>query len=234
MSIWAFGLFVPLLLGQTVPRLSGEAVLDRVVKNFEGIVDYTVDVEVNVAMEGLKVPRARVKMFVKRPDKIHFDTPSFAMLPREGLTLDPAHLQRMYDAQSIGTIDTMGGVWFKIQLAAKSAETRLRQMYLWVEKDAWTIRRIESSPYAGRIIAVDFIHTKVDDRYMLVSQAVATFGTVGPQTEPLFKLPEGAPNPAPQIQELQRSLRSGSVTFQYANYRVNTGLPDSLFTTQKP
>jgi outer membrane lipoprotein-sorting protein len=224
-------LLVAFVVAQSVPRLSGDAVLDRVVRQFEGIVDYTVDVEVNVAMEGLKIPRAQVKMYVKRPDKVHFDSPSFAMLPREGLTIDPAELRRMYDVQSLGMVDTMGGVWYKLQLAAKSPETRLRQMYLWVEKDAWTIRRIESSPYSGRIVAVDFTHEKVDERYTLFSKAVATFGTVGPQTEPLFKLPEGAPNPAPQFQELQRSLRSGSVTFRYTNYRINTNLPDSLFVT---
>jgi hypothetical protein len=84
-------------------------------------------------------------------------------------------------------------------------------------------------PYENRTITFDFTYALVGGRFWLPSNLTALFGAVGEKTEPLFKVPEGAPNPAPQVEEMQRPVRSGSVAFTYQDYRVNTGLPDSLF-----
>jgi hypothetical protein len=39
--------------------------------------------------------------------------------------------------------------------------------------------------------------------------------------------------PQPQFEQMRRPPRSGSITVTYSNYKVNTGLSDSIFERQQ-
>ena len=213
---------------QSLPR--AEDVLDRMEAVLAPIEDFTATLEGEVSMENIRVPKAVMQMFYKKPDKIHFESTSFSMVPRDGFTLSPSGVRKKYDVKTVAFIDTGGVRWYKLQLAAKESKTRLRQAYVYVDAEKWTMMRFESTPYENRTIAFDFSYTTVEGRFMLVSEVLATFGNVGPKTDDIFMIPDDAPSPASQIREMQRMLRNGFVRFTYKDYRVNTGLPDSLFS----
>jgi outer membrane lipoprotein-sorting protein len=206
-------------------------ILRNLEATFHDVQDLTVTVIGDVNMENLRIPRMTATMHFKRPDKVHFVSPSFSIVPREGMSPNPERWRTDYDATLVGR-DTVGDrpAW-KLQLAAKSPEVRLRQVYLWVDAAEWTVSRLASMPYGGRTITFDFTYERVNGRFWLPSTMTALFGSLGDRSDPLFRIPEGAPNPAPQMEEMQRSVRSGSVTLTYRDYRVNTGLPDSLFVS---
>jgi outer membrane lipoprotein-sorting protein len=208
-------------------------VLRNVERAFNGVNDFSVTVIGDVNMESLRVPRMTATMYYKRPDKVHFASTSFTLLPREGMSPNPERWLRDYDATLAGRDTVDGRPAIKLQLAARDATARLRQVFLWVDPSQWTILRLASMPREGRTITFDFVHALVDGRFWLPQRLTAMFGTVGEKTEPMFKVPDGAPNPAPQVNEMQRSLRAGSVTFTYQDYRLNTGLPDSLFEAKE-
>ncbi|MCU0454206.1 MAG: outer membrane lipoprotein-sorting protein [Bacteroidetes bacterium] len=215
--------------GQASKAPTAVEVLRNLEGTFRDVNDFTVDVVGDVNMESIRIPRMTVTMYFKRPDKLHFVSPSFSIVPREGLSPNPDRWRLDYDATMVGR-DTLNGrpVW-KLQLAAKDPEVRLRQAYLWVDPARWTLARLASMPYGGRTVTFDFEYERVQGRYWLPSKVTALFGSVGEKSEPLFRVPEGSPNPAPQIEEMQRSFRSGFVSFTYQGYRINTGLSDTLF-----
>jgi outer membrane lipoprotein-sorting protein len=204
-------------------------VLRNLEQTFREVEDFSVTVVGDVNMENLRVPRMIATMHFKRPDKVQFVSPSFSIMPREGMSPNPERWQTDYDATLVGRDTVHGRTVWRLQLAAKDPKARLRQAYLWVDPAHWTLARLASMPYGGRTITFDFEYTRVEGRYWLPSKLTAHFGSVEEASEPLFKVPEGAPNPAPQVEEMQRRMRSGSVTLTYQDYRVNTGLPDSLF-----
>ncbi|OGU30953.1 MAG: hypothetical protein A2X67_02590 [Ignavibacteria bacterium GWA2_55_11] len=210
-------------------RLSGEEVLKNLERTFESIQDLAVKIEGTVSMEGVKVPKTSTEMYFKRPDKLHFSSRSFTVVPRDGMSPNPEELRKKYDATNLGEDTTWGRKLIKLQLAARDPKVRLRQMFVWVNPTTWTLARIESMPYEGRTVALDFTYGLIEGRYWLPTQLVVIFGISGPQSEEIFKLPDGAPNPAPQMTELQRALRSGSVSFVYRDHKVNAGIPDSVF-----
>ena len=181
-------------------------------------------------MENIRVPRTLLRMYYKRPDKVHFEAESFSMVPRDGFTINPSALRQRYDSKTVALIDTGGLRWYKLQLAARESKTRLRQAYVYVDADTWTMARFESTPYEGRTLSFDFRYTTLEGRYVLISEVTATFGNIGPKTEEIFRIPDDAPSPASQFREMQRMIRNGYVRFTYKDYRVNTGLPDSLFS----
>ncbi len=48
-------------------------ILDNVIKAFEEIEDYIVDVNIRVDVAFLKVPEANAKIYFKQPDKVHME-----------------------------------------------------------------------------------------------------------------------------------------------------------------
>ncbi len=61
---------------------SAEAIVARVEQPYAGIADYTVNLDVNVDIQGLTIPPVRATMYFKQPDKVHFKAEGFAILRR--------------------------------------------------------------------------------------------------------------------------------------------------------
>jgi outer membrane lipoprotein-sorting protein len=209
---------------------TGEQILRNVARGMEQIRDYIVDVQAEVHMERMRVPRMQAKMYFKRPNKVHIESQSFALLPREGIALDPAFLLETYDVALIGTDTLEGQKAYKLQLAAKELATRLRQLHLWVEEKNWTILKMETIPYQGRILTVTLRHARQQGGCWLPNEMRVEFET--PNREAGDKRSDMTRSP--QWEEMQRPLRSGTIHIQYTNYRINTGLNDELFERKEP
>ncbi|MGH2569142.1 MAG: hypothetical protein ACRDGA_12460, partial [Bacteroidota bacterium] len=167
----------------------------------------------------------KATMYYKKPDKVHFESPNFALLPREGIAVNPTWLRERFDA-SLEKMDTIDGRKVqKLQLAAKDASTRLRQLFVWVDLERWTITKMETIHFEGRSLTVAFHYALHEGRYWLPDSMSATFGLATADTVSLPFYSQYAP----QMTEMQRPPRSGSVKVVYSNYRINVGLSDEIF-----
>ena len=206
-------------------RSSADGMLKTMVDAFAMVKDYTVTLEADIDMEQLKIPRRSATMYFKAPDKVHFDAPGFALLPREGLLLNPIVLRDRYDGTVMGDDTVDGRKAIKLQLAAKEESTRLRQLYIWVDPSNWTVVKAETIPYEGRTLTFLFRYSLQDGKYWMPSVMSASLGLgakMAQQSQP-------SPSPKPMLDEFQRGPRSGTVTIRYSDWKVNTGLPDRLF-----
>ncbi|MBF8248946.1 MAG: hypothetical protein HW374_1746 [Bacteroidetes bacterium] len=207
---------------------SADEIMRRVEQNSEGVLDFVVSLEGEISMERLRVPRTTATMYYKKPDKVTFDSPGFGLVPREGVLMNATVLRQRYNSTFVGDDTAWGKKALKLQLAAKDAKTRLRELQLWVDPDNWTIVRAQVTPYEGRILTLDFTYAQQGGTYWLPKRMIATFGTTS--QESVRPRLDSNPSPAGQLEEMQRSTpRSGSITINYLNYRINTNLPDSLF-----
>lgn len=209
---------------------SASEILARSEKNLEGIEDYVVDLQADLDMETLRMPRMEATMYFKKPDRIHFESPSFAMLPREGFGAPVSMLIERYDAVLKGE-ETVGDVRaYKLQLVAKDPATRLQQLFVWVNKANYTIAKTETVPYEGRSVKMEFGYALQEGRYWLPERLQVDL-TV-PQVDSVAAGQDlGVPG-APQLRRgARRAPRKGAVVVTYSNYRINTGLSDELFTT---
>ncbi|MBI4429772.1 MAG: outer membrane lipoprotein-sorting protein [Ignavibacteriales bacterium] len=211
---------------------SGDAILRNVEKNAEGVQDFTVTLEGEIDMERLRVPRTTATMFYKKPDKVAFDSQGFGLVPREGVLLNATVLRQRYNSTIVGDDTANGRKVLKLQLVAKDPKTRLRELQLLVDAANWVIVRAQTTPYEGRVLTLEFSYRKESETYWLPRTMRATFGTtVVPVERPRL---DSNPAPAGQLEEMQRSTpRSGSITINYTNYRINTNLPDSLFQAKE-
>jgi outer membrane lipoprotein-sorting protein len=225
-------LLVALSVPQKKASLSADEVLKNVERTFDGIENFVVTVEGEINMERIRVPRTTTTMYFKKPDKVHFDSESFAMIPRDGITLNPATLRQRYKAVA-SFDDTLGGKKVaKLQLLAKDLKARLRDLLIWVDTTNWTIAKAEASPYEGRTITFEFSYSLEAQRFWMPSRMKVSFG---------FFLPEiaapkaGTPDMTkPIVEEMQRAPRIGWITLSYVNYRINTNLSDEIFLPREP
>jgi outer membrane lipoprotein-sorting protein len=224
-----FSCTLPKAFGQKNAKESaGSAILQNVSRGSEGIQDFVAKIEAKVDMERIRVPRMNATLYFKKPDKVHVDSPGFAMLPREGVVLNAGTLRARYDATVIGEESIDGKKLTKIQLTGKEQNVRPRQLFVWVDQSLWTIAKMESVPYQGRILRLEFTYASQPGGYVLPQTLKASFESTG-RDSTQRPLDIDLPN-APQLNELnQRAPRSGSITVKYLEYKINVGLSNDIF-----
>jgi len=218
---------VGLTFGQKIKKNpTADEILGYAVQSFSGVEDFSVTIDVELKMERMQIPPMHATMLFKRPDKVHFDSQGFLFLPKEGMALNPSFLQERYS--TAGSLqDTLDGVMqYKLLLVAKDQAAHLLRLNVWINPNAWTIRKVETTPYEGRMLSLQFEYEKQEEKYWLLSKTVASFGSVF-QTQgqnDVLEMKKQALEDAPKPPS-----RNGMVIIRYSNYKVNQKIDDSVF-----
>jgi outer membrane lipoprotein-sorting protein len=228
-------IFAAVFSSATAKHLSkpsdADTILANVVEGFVNVRDFIATIEAEVKMEKVQVPNMHATMYFKKPDKTHFESSGFLFVPRDGITLNPDVLSDRYDASLMETEMLEGRMHYKLQLAAKEKKTKLRQMYVWIESVHWTIEKIETIPYEGRTLSMVFTYGLVDDKYWLPSKIIFTLGSTAEKEKSSDDLGSQQQD---QFSQMQRTMpRSGSISIVYTDYKVNSGIDNSIFEEKK-
>lgn len=227
-------LFVGFLSGNAFSQrnskiVSADEILTKVVKEVDDVKDFSADIDAEINMERVQIPKMHAQMFFKQPDKVHFSSQSFLLVPREGIALNPSVLKEHYLPTSAMRDTIEGKKVFKLLLAAKDSKTRLRALSIWVDPFNWTVIKMETIPYEGRTLSMKFMYELQQEKYWLPLKLVVSFESESD------KMPKDSSSSMDnQFDSPQRSLpRSGTVTIHYSNYKVNIGLSDELFVKKE-
>lgn len=204
-------------------KLTAEQILLNVKANFDAVKDYTAQLTGTVNMERLKVPKMKVKIYFKQPNKFKTESKGTSFLPKNILDINPADLLDKFDAALLGKEELEGKTYYKIRLVTKAAKGKqVRESFIWVEEEMWTITRLEAYPSEGRKIEVLVESVRIDGKYILPAKITAR-----------FDFEQNPDSLAERIYSPQRVPRKGSAELIYSDYQVNTGLSDELFDEPK-
>jgi outer membrane lipoprotein-sorting protein len=212
------------LISAQVP--SGDEILRRCERNFEGVEDYTVDLTAAIDMERIRIPAMKAVVYFKRPDKINIKSESFAMLPREGFALPVTVLVKNYDARGKGVEEIEGKRLYRIELTAKKGSARVQNLTVWVDPANYTVVQTVSTPYRGRSVTMQTSYLLHESKFWLPERMKLTFAATIPDSATVDEFP--MPGQA-ESEAVGRPPRSGSMDVRYSGYRINTGLSDDLF-----
>ena len=218
---------IPTYAQKKAPDANAASILQSMEKGSEGVQDFIVTLEAQVDMERLRVPNMTAVMYYRKPDKVHFSSTSFVMLPREGIVLNPALLRERYDPVVAGEELIDGKKVYKLQLTAKESKVRPGQLVLWIDPTVWTIVKMETVPYGGRVLRLSFTYSQQDGRYWLPATLKASF-EAAERDSSAKRLDLGLPG-AGQLEEMQRPMRTGTISVKYLDYKINTGFSDDIF-----
>lgn len=204
-----------------------EQILQKVVANFERVMDYEVDVNIKVDVEFLKVPESNAKIFFKQPDKISLKSEGFAMLPKNGFDFSPSSLLKgdytsIYEREDV--IDGYRTSLIKVIPLGTDGDVILST--IWIDEQKNVIRKVESTTKVNGTFTIDFSYDEKIN-YPLPSGMIFSFNI------DKLNLPSGMMGETETKKKSKSdsasSMTKGRVYVSYSNYKVNKGIPDSVF-----
>ncbi|MBW2610485.1 MAG: hypothetical protein JRC68_09105 [Deltaproteobacteria bacterium] len=228
--IWLSALILLLFQGSDCISQGTELTVDDILRNlqstFAEIEDYTVMLNVKSDIKQVRVPQMEVTAFFKQPDKLHLQSTGFAMLPREGMFINPNRFNREDFYMSILGKETLKDIeTIKLELVHRNEKIKVRKLIIWVDPVRWISLKIDTVTWQGQSASVDFKYEKFQDRYWLPVKASAMMDLTGFKGFSRFhEMPDWE-----NETESASNDRKGEITIQFYDYRINEGIPDFIF-----
>jgi outer membrane lipoprotein-sorting protein len=203
-----------------------DRILDNVVKEFSKIKDYSVKVNVKMDVPFIKAPDTEATIYYKQPDKIHFESDGFAMLPKEGLDFSPIGLLKSdYTALYIKDEDYNGQEHSVIRIIPTEDRGDIILSTLWINTRDRNISRVEASTKVSGTFIMELFYNN-DLKYPLPSSMIFHFTFTG--------MPGKRGKSASRDEGDKKDENiTGKVYINYSDYQVNKGIPDSVFEQKK-
>ena len=195
-----------------------DKILDEVKKNFEKIDDYSVDVTIKMDVSFLKVPETKAKIYYKKPDKVNIESKQFALLPKRALDISPTSLLKGKYTAIFDKFVTLNGVKtavIKTIPLEESSEVVLSTF--WID--------LTISTKLNGTFSININYNVQNKFKQLPSSIIFSFNVSK------LNIPKRFSGQEENDKADTSSNRStiGKVFIDYSNYKVNKGLPDSLF-----
>ncbi len=213
--------------------LKPEDVLQKVKENFGRVDDYEVNVNIKVDVSFLKVPESKATIFYKKPDKIRLKSEGFALLPKEGLNFSPySFMQGDYTSIFDKDQEVDGRPCFSIKIIPLGDRGDLILTTLLIDKDQYIVRKVESTTKTNGTFSIDL---KYDNniKYPLPSSMTFTFNVEKMQMPKEITGEISREGESEKENQHKGRTTTGKVYITYSDYKVNKGIPDSVFEEQK-
>ena len=208
--------------------LTGEEVLRKVEDQVNGVRDFTVALDVVADIERIKVPPMRAKMYYKQPDKVHFDSKGFAMLPRESMGLQFGHLSQRYAVDSVQRQTKETPVLYRVVMHPRDEQSRVRRVVVWIDGERWTPERLEIPEPGGRSMSATFTYGNFQG-FWLPTALTVQFEMLPQDSTAIAPANPFATPDTPARNPQRTNPRTGKISVRYSAYQVNTGLKDEIF-----
>ena len=223
-----FVLVLVLSISVFTQKRDPEEILAKVKTEFEKVEDYKVDVQTKVDVSFLKMPDRKATIYYKKPDKFHIDSENFAMLPKSGLNFSPLGFLNYKYTAFYEREDTVKGIpasVIKVIPLESSAEVILST--LWIDTERNIIVKVESSRKPQGNFIVNLQYLKTSEGFWLPSSILFEFSIDGSGFPKRFG--DDEESKAKEKKDDSKEVETGKVYLTYTNYKVNVGLPDSMF-----
>jgi len=216
-------LLASLIMSQTK---DAEQILQSVKAKFESINDYEVDINIEVDMEFLRIPKVSAKVYFKQPDKMKMDSKDFAILPKEGISFSPANfLKNNYSAIYIKS-DTLNQSKVDIiKILPLDDSTNIILSTLWIDAENNIIRKVETTTKNRGTFSANLFYAEML-QYGLPSTMIFNINIEDPELPEMLEMDAGGVKKS--LGKISKNL-SGQINVKYSNYLINKGLEDSFF-----
>ena len=244
-SPWRIRRGLPLLLLLLLPPLplaaqAGDSaqvaeILQNLRERFSRIEDYRVDLKVSLEMPGLRMPRKKMTLTFKQPDKTRLEARGFAVVPRRGLALSPDSLfQKLRDLTMAGDTLLDGHSCYILRGLEEEPDNQTFLAEMIVDRELWLVRCITTYLEDHEVFRLRTEYVEVAPGIHMPAETNLRFQI----NERFLRGRRGHEDffdpdvPKPVLDDGQDMVGEASIIF--SNYRVNHGIPDEVFVMEEP
>jgi hypothetical protein len=200
--------------------------IDSIKNRMNMVSDYMADIKIKVDVAFIKVPVKDGVLYYKSPDKIKLVNKGFAMLPKKGMGLGVQEVfLKPYSAIWLKREKLNGKMTEVIRIVPTDDQGDVVLATFWIDRSKQLIMKVDAVTRSSGSNTIMFSYPQKPNPFDLPSRLTFKFevtkntlpmGVTGDFDTPADKKNNGKPQKA-------------SLTVDYANFRVNTGLKDNLF-----
>jgi len=241
--VYILMIFTGVLFAETP---SVEAIADSLTSRFSRIEDYTVNIKISVKMTGLRMPRKKIKLFYKAPDKVKVKSRGFAIVPKTGLGGSPEKFLNMLESIHVTGNDVLNdrNHWLltgsvipdSMDIPFDNDDLPDIKMNLWVDAESWVISKAETIIDTQNVFQLVSEYKEVDGIFLPL-QTTLSLGFKGFKDWSMQDSHGGPMSDRKDFEEAAKEAGvdpdkkefAGTVLMEFSKYKVNRGLDDKIF-----
>jgi len=227
--------------------LTVDSIKENLVTRFNRIEDYTVNVKISADMTGFRMPRKRIKLYYKAPDKLKVESRGFAIVPKAGLGGSPIQFFNMLSSVKLET-NEHSSVDQQLRLVgdiipdsldipmSEAGEFPNMKMILSVDPEKWIITQVSAVFDSTTIFDISSEYTESGGFY-LPKITIMTIQLNTLKDWSVYDPVQGGLDHHKRGNDIAEEMGfnpvedsiGGTITMEFSRYKVNRGLKDKLF-----
>ena len=211
---------------------TAQELLETIRTRMQGAKTYIATMKIKVDISFLQAPEATATMWFKAPDKTHIESPTFAMIPKQGADLNAMKLlSQPFTAVDAGTEAVGSKVMKKVRILPIDESSTVAVATAWIDT---TLKK------GGTFVAELTYGNAAARKYCLPSFAKLSFDVANfelPKTiSGEFRNSQDDPKKAAASAKVAKAGAKDTkavVEIQYTDYKINVPISDSKFTEKK-
>ena len=211
-------------------------IFSNIKKRSSEVNDYTAEINGNFNLEKFRIPKLKMKIYFKQPDKFHYESENFALLPKGGVNFNPMDYPEDKFNYKLNGKETINNTTvYQLEITPKEVKGKKGEKkdlpegrtFLWVDSDNWVVKRIVNEKDEMFKVIMEFTHSWIDGKFYMPSELKISYDIKTPA--------EGEASMDQKSQKRSRipKMQKGEVLLYISNYKINAGISDDVFKNQK-
>ena len=219
-----------------------EYIIKKTDDQFREINNYQVDMVISIAIPAFRMPKKKYKVYFKQPDKIKVKSRGFGLLPKTGMFTSPlenfSNLSNIRFSKDLSRtnpneIMLVGDlVLDSLALDVPNEYARLTfkpTVDVKVDTQNWVITQVLTKIDTVKIMEINNFYDVVDDSFYMPIRSTVEYYVKDARLSKWINKDIGTIMGNNHKMNIESDMVKGLISVNYAKYRVNRGIKDSIF-----
>ena len=219
-----------------------EYIIKKTDDQFREINNYQVDMVISIAIPAFRMPKKKYKVYFKQPDKIKVKSRGFGLLPKTGMFTSPienfsnlSNIRFSKDPSRTNPNEIMlvgDLVLDSLALDVPNEYARLTfkpTVDVKVDTQNWVITQVLTKIDTVKIMEINNFYDVVDDSFYMPIRSTVEYYVKDARLSKWINKDIGTIMGSNHNMNIESDMVKGLISVNYAKYKVNRGIKDSIF-----
>lgn len=200
--------------------------LEPVLEKLKTVKDYSASAEISADIPMIKILPSKAMIYFKQKDKFKVKSKGIVIIPKQGLTDLNQFLANKSNYITIdGNIESINGISSRlITVIPNGTEQEIILVKLWIDEKRGVFTKTQMTTRSNGTVTTNFTYGSMA-KYGLPNKMIFKIDVKK------FKIPKSMSSDLHKTKNKKSGdkRKNGTITIKLSNYKVNSGLSDTLF-----